>query len=393
MLNVMNYNFATPGPLRFGWGRRREVGQVAAALGRRALILCGSRTLAAGSALDDIEASLAAAGVEPVRLSTITHEPLVEDVDQATQLLRQRGAGSGDLLLAIGGGAALDLAKAAAAMATQTESSDVRDYLEGVGRELPIQHDPLPVLAMPTTGGTGSEATRNAVISSLDPPYKKSLRSERLFARAVIVDPELAISLPPQATAQAGMDAITQLIESYLSRRAQPVTDALCLAALPAAVEALPVAYADGTNRPAREALAQAALMSGMALANSGLGVAHAVAAALGVQGGVAHGLACAVMLPHALAINRPACEERLATIGRMLANEIIPDRAAAADAAIQHVTQLGARLSIPRRLGELGVTHGQLPALVAGSHGNSLNGNPRPLSDDELYNLLERIL
>jgi alcohol dehydrogenase class IV len=307
-------------------------------------------------------------------------------------LLLAKQAGPGDFLLAIGGGAAIDLAKAAAAMATQVESQDVRDYLEGVGHELSIGRDPLPILAMPTTGGTGSEATRNAVISSLDPPYKKSLRSERLLPRAVIVDPEFAVSLPPLATAHAGMDAITQLIESFVSRRAQPVTDALCLAALPEAIESLPVAYADGTNRAAREAMAHAALMSGMALANSGLGVAHAVAAALGVHAGVPHGLACAMMLPAALEVNRSVCEAKLAQIGELITGRTYSLRSAAADATIECVDRLIEILKIPRRLSELGVHREQLPALVRGSHGNSLNGNPRELSDDELYNLLEQM-
>lgn len=393
MSELLNYNLITPGPIRFGWGRRREAGQAGAALGRRAMIICGSRTLAASPMLGEVESSLAAAGVEPHRLITISHEPRVDDVGEAVRLLLSKQAGSGDFLLAIGGGAAIDLAKASAAMCTQEASQDIRDYLEGVGRELPLERDPLLIMALPTTGGTGSEATKNAVISSNHPPYKKSLRSERLLPRAVIVDPELAVSLPPAATSQAGMDAITQLIESFISRRAQPVTDALCLAALPGAIDALPVAFADGANRQAREALAHAALMSGVALANSGLGVAHAVAAALGIHAGVPHGLACAVMLPAALAVNRPVCEAKLAIIGQRITGRTYSDRSAAADATIEQIDRLSQTLKIPRGLSELGVRREQLPALVQGSHGNSLNGNPRGLSDDELYHLLEQML
>src|SRR5262249_57137848 len=140
----------------------------------------------------------------------------------------------------------------------------------------------LPVLAMPTTGGTGSEATKNAVISSFDPPFKKSLRSEQMVPRIVLVDPELAVSVPPQVTAWTGMDAITQLLESYISKRATTATQDIAWSGLGFAVPRIVEAFTSGTSRRAREALSQAALLSGLALANSGLGMAHGVAAARG---------------------------------------------------------------------------------------------------------------
>lgn len=393
MSDSLYYNFAAPGPIRFGWGRRREVGQAAAAIGRRAFLVCGSRTLAAAGIVDEFAAQLQRAGVAVPLVVDALGEPTVDDVDRATALIVQHNPARGDFFLALGGGAAIDLAKALAAMVMQRRSRRVADYLEGVGPELALSEDPLPLLALPTTGGTGSEATRNAVLSSLDPPYKKSLRSERLLPRAVVVDPELAVSLPAPATAHAGLDAITQLIESFVSRRAQPMTDALCLAALPMAVEALPVACADGANRHAREAMAHAALLSGMALANSGLGVAHGAAAALGVHAGLPHGLACAVMLPAALTINRPVCEAKLAELGQRVCRRGFASRSAAADAFVEQIDRLIDSLNIPRRLSSLGVRRDQLPALVQGSHGNSLNGNPRELSDDELFALLEGML
>src|SRR4029453_1065020 len=156
-------------------------------------------------------------------------EPLVDDVDRCAAFLRESRAGPGDLLLAVGGGAAIDLAKTAAALVTQDTTNSVLDYLEGVGKGLKIVNAPLPVLAMPTTAGTGSEATKNAVISSYDPPFKKSLRSELMVPRIVLVDPELSTSVSPEVTAHTGMDAITQLIESLISRRARPISISLCL--------------------------------------------------------------------------------------------------------------------------------------------------------------------
>ena len=155
--------------------------------------------------------------------------------------------GEGDFLLAVGGGAAIDLAKAIAAMATNHESPTVKDYLEGVGRGLTITRPPLPVLAMPSTAGTGAEATKNAVISSYDPPFKKSLRDDRLMPRIALVDPELTVTVPPQVTAASGMDAITQLIESYVSRKAQPIPRALAVQGLKMAVPAIVEAVENGS--------------------------------------------------------------------------------------------------------------------------------------------------
>ncbi|HEV3417775.1 MAG TPA: iron-containing alcohol dehydrogenase, partial [Pirellulales bacterium] len=301
----IHYDFLAPPKIVFGWGRRSEVGSLARRLGRRAFVVTGSRRLAADGVIDELLVAVRAAGVEPIRLADIHREPEIDDVDRAAATLMEMKAGDGDFVLAIGGGSAIDLAKAAAAMATNADGASVRDFLEGVGRGLKIERPPLPVLAMPTTGGTGSEATKNAVISSRDPPFKKSLRSEQMIPRVVLVDPELSVTVPPNVTAQTGMDAITQLIESTISRRAQPIPRALAVQGLQLALPAIVEAVENGRSRPAREAMAHAALLSGIALANSGLGVAHGVAAALGVVCNVPHGLACAVMLPIALRVNR----------------------------------------------------------------------------------------
>src|SRR5262245_20784455 len=212
---IMKYDFLAPGRIVFGWGRLVEVGSLAAGLGKRAFIVCGSRSLVRSGALAQLEGHLRKAGVEPRTLETLTREPRIEDVDRTVASLPAPAAG--DLIVGLGGGSALDLAKAVAAMATNRRSPTVRDYLEGVGSGLSLENDPLPVLAIPTTAGTGSEATKNAVISSDDPPFKKSLRSDRMVPRAVLVDPQLTASAPPPVTAHSGMDALTQLIESYLS--------------------------------------------------------------------------------------------------------------------------------------------------------------------------------
>lgn len=386
------YDFLSPPKIVLGWGRRQEVGQLIRPLGRRAFVVSGSRTLAASGALSEITAALHEAGVAAEQVASISHEPEISDVDRLVERLHELHAGPGDCLLAIGGGSAIDLAKAAAALATNRGSRTVRDYLEGVGRGLKITEPPLPVLAMPTTGGTGAEATKNAVISCYDPPFKKSLRSELMLPRVVLVDPELAVTLPASATAWSGMDAITQLVESYLSRFARPIPQALAIDGLRRALPALPEAVRNGSSREAREAMAHAALLSGMCLANSGLGLAHGVAAALGVHARVTHGLACAVMLPAALRINRPVREAELARLARDTLGGAWPSDAAAADAFLTIIDELADAVGVPKRLSELGVQRDQVADLVAASRGNSMNGNPRQLDDAELADLLTQM-
>jgi alcohol dehydrogenase class IV len=390
---MLHYDLSTPARIVFGWGRRAELGAIASTLGRRAFIVCGSRTLASNGALADLVASLNAASIDAVSLGEVTREPEVADVDQFTKRVCEHRPAEGDFVLAVGGGSALDLGKAIAAMATNRESPTVRDYLEGVGSGLKLKNAPLPVLAMPTTAGTGSEATKNSVISNQDPPFKKSLRSELMVPRAVIIDPELTVSVSPQTTAHTGMDAITQLIESFVSCRTQPIPRALALEGLQRAVPAIEEAVHDGGSRTAREAMAHAALLSGMALANSGLGMAHGVAAALGVLCQVPHGLACAVMLPATLRANREAAANDLATLGRAVLHRPFAYDSAAADGFIGRIEDICRNVGIPSRLSDVGVGRDHLPELVRGSRGNSMSGNPRQIDDEELLSILEQML
>ena len=383
----LEYELLTPAKVVFGWGRRRQVAELAAPLGRRALVIYGSRRLAEQGLLAELSRELKSKQLECAIVACATREPHVDDVDRVTAALRQHGASDGDFILALGGGSAIDLAKAAAAMATNAGS--IVDYLEGVGTGRRLDERPLPILAMPTTAGTGSEATKNAVISSHDPPFKKSLRSEHLLPRAVLIDPELTVSLPAAITIQTGMDAITQLIESYISRKARPIPQALAVQGLKFALPAIREVARDPGSRPAREAMAQAALLSGVALANSGLGMAHGVAAALGIQHGVTHGLVCAVMLPIALRANQETARESLAELGAEVLGAT-GSRESLANRFVTEIESLAAELEIPRSLGALGVTSASIPDLVRGSRGNSMDGNPRQFTDQELRDLLE---
>jgi alcohol dehydrogenase class IV len=388
MDTTISYDFLVPSRIVFGWGRRREVGVVGRMLGRRAFLICGLPPEIAEKALGEIATALRAEGVESVRLAMLTHEPEVDDVDRVTAQCRACGVAEGDFMLAIGGGAAIDLAKATAAMATADEGSTVKDYLENVGRGLKIVRPPLPVLAMPSTAGTGAEATKNAVISSYDPPFKKSLRDDRLMPRIALVDPELSVTVPPHVTAASGMDAITQLIESYVSRKSQPIPRTLALQGLRMAIPAIVEAVENGHSRSAREAMSHAAMLSGIALANSGLGMAHGVAAALGTLCRVPHGVACALMLPTAIRINMEVSESQFAELSDMLYG-----RGSTADRFLREVECLCDRVGVPRRLSEVGVAGEQIPSIVKSSRGASMSGNPRELSDAELTEILEGLL
>lgn len=390
---MLDYEFLAPPRIVFGWGKRRELGTLAQTLGRRAFAVLGSRTLHRHGVWAELAKNLQAAGVEPILTHILSHEPEVADVDHLAATLRKNHAKAGDFLLGIGGGAAIDLAKAAAALVTNTHGESVRDFLEGVGKGLQVTEPPLPMLAMPTTGGTGTEATKNAVISVNDPPVKKSIRSPLMVPRVVLIDAELAVSVPPATTAWTGMDAITQLIESYISRFAKPIPQALAIQGLQLALPMVREAVADGTSRRAREAMAHAALLSGMALANSGLGFAHGVAAALGVYAQVPHGQACAMMLPVALRVNRDVARTPLAELARAAALCASSDDREAADALIAAIDRLCIDLNVPAKLSQVGVRREQLGDLVAGSRGNSMNGNPRPLDDAELRAVLEGCL
>lgn len=389
----MKYDLLMPRQVVFGWGRRSEVGTRAAGLGQRVFLVSGSRTLRKSALWTEIQQSLDTAKLQTVDLGVISREPEVEDVDAFVARLRDLGGGQpGDIVLAIGGGAALDLGKAVAALATNRQSDTVKDYLEGVGRGLQITERPLPLVAMPTTSGTGSEATKNSVISSQSGGFKKSLRSDRMIAEVALLDPELTVSCPRDTTAWSGMDAITQLIESLITPKATEITRALCHEGLRCAVPWLQRAVVDPTCRPAREAMSHAAFLSGVTLANAGLGMAHGVAAALGVLCGIPHGLACATLLPVALRVNRGQCEPALAQLAPLFSRRSWDTPAAAADFTVDAVRELALSLRIPLRLRDLGVEKSQLPALVPASRGNSMNGNPRSLSDSELSDILEAL-
>lgn len=384
----MKYDFLSPGRIVFGWGRRSEIGALAAGISARVFLVSGSRTLERNGVIDKVVEQICQRGVNVHRFVVASHEPEVADVDSLVKEFMKLEPMATDCVVAIGGGSTIDLAKATAALVPNQHGNSVVDFLEGVGRGLQITESPLSMIAVPTTSGTGAEVTKNAVISSFDPPFKKSLRSDAMIPRIVVIDPELTVSLPQETTAFTGMDAITQLIESFISRRAAPIPQAIALAGIKLALPALPVVFHDGTSRTGREAMSQAALLSGLALANSGLGLAHGVAAALGIHCRIPHGLACAVMLPTALRMNEKVRENELIQLESLFEGHGSPT----SNAFVQRIEALCREVRIPSRLRDVGVAREQIPALVSGSKGNSMSGNPRDVADGELQEILERI-
>ncbi|MDO4575242.1 MAG: iron-containing alcohol dehydrogenase [Planctomycetia bacterium] len=393
-----SYDFIAPGKIVFGWQRRYEITEHVRRLGDRVHVICGSRTINEGGELAKLADLLKADNLPLVDIEMQTHEPTVEDVDRLTRKYLAAGVriSNGDMFIALGGGSAIDVTKAVCAMIPNfTEKhGSVRDFLEGVGCGAKIVNDPIPMIAVPTTAGTGAEATKNAVIASYDPPFKKSLRDDRLMPRMAIIDPELTLSNPPFITASSGMDTITQLIESFISRKSRPIPQSLAVQGLRLAFFALPKAYSESGNREAREKMAHAALLSGICLANAGLGMVHGISPALGTHGRVPHGEACAILLPRAMRVNAEVSWKRFVLLATVLfPNTYFANEEEAVETLFYEVSMLCNTLNIPRRLSEVGIRETQLPAIVADCRGNSMSANPKELTDEEIFHFLKDLL
>jgi alcohol dehydrogenase class IV len=383
---AIGFDFATAGRILFGAGKLAEIGAIGAQMGRRALLVVGARSADESGLRARIERALPVGAV-----ARCAREPHIDDVDAAVAAARDGGC---DWVLAVGGGSALDCGKAAAGLLTN--GGQLSDYLEGVGTGRAIERPAAPMVAVPTTAGTGSEVTRNAVLSG--PGYKKSVRSALLLPRVALVDPELARGAPPAVTAACGMDALTQVIEPYLSRGAGPLTDGLALEGIRAGARGLAAAYRDPGDLAAREQMALCSLFGGICLANAGLGAVHGFAAALGALFPIPHGVTCAVMLAPVIEGNLAAARgtpvedrvwERFARVAEALTGRRFADRSEAAAAGLAWLRELVAALEIPR-LGALGVGAGDVAAVVARSRGASMRFNPIDLDDRQLAAMVE---
>jgi alcohol dehydrogenase class IV len=384
----MRFEFATAGRILFGEGRLQELSTVLPGMGKRVLVVTG----AAQERSQPLRNALTSVGLEVFPFS-VSMEPTVVLVGQGTNYARQNGC---DLVISFGGGSAIDAGKAIAAMLTNP--GDLLDYLEVIGGGKAITAQPVAHIAIPTTAGTGTEVTRNAVIGSPEHGVKVSLRSPLLLPKIALVDPELTYSLPPQITARTGMDALTQVVEPFVSNKANPLTDTVCREGMKRAGRSLLRAYRDGTNREARRDMSLASLCGGLALANAKLGAVHGFAGVLGGMINGPHGAICGRLLPPVVEVNLRALRERAPdseTLARYdeVAQILTGDPRAGAGDGLRWIKDLERTLNMPP-LGSYGLKQEDFPTLIENAtRSSSMKGNPIKLTSDEMQEILEKAL
>jgi alcohol dehydrogenase class IV len=384
----MRFEFATAQRVLFGGGTSRQAGVLARKAGTRALVVTGRDTARAQFLLDSLRENGVSAAVFPV-----AGEPSIDTILQGGAVACREQC---DLVVSLGGGSALDAGKAIAAMLTNP--GDVLDYLEGIGGGKVLEEPSAPFIAIPTTAGTGSEVTRNAVLASPEHRQKISLRGPSMLPSVAIIDPELTWGVPPAITASTGLDALTQVIEPYVCVRSNPMTDAFCVEGMRRAARSLRIAFEDGRQAAAREDMAVASLFGGLALANAGLGAVHGFAGAIGGMIPAPHGAICAALLPHVMEANLSALRQReprqdalrrYEEIGRLLTGRA----GASADDGVAWVRQLVSEVRIAP-LGSYGLAQEDMAEVIEkASKANSMKANPIVLTTEEQREILRRAI
>jgi alcohol dehydrogenase class IV len=384
----MRFDFASPQRILFGAGSVREVPGLARRFGSRAFLVTGEFDLPGTSLAESLEKG----GFEVVTF-VVPGEPTIPLVIGAAELARQAGC---DFVIGLGGGSVIDTGKAVSALLTNR--GELLEYLEVIGQGRPLAEAAAPYIAVPTTAGTGSEVTRNAVIASPEHRVKASLRSPLMIPRIAVVDPDLTLSVPPDVTASTGMDALTQVIEPFVCRRTNPITDAVCREGIRRAARSLRRACADGRDNEARGDMALASLFGGIALANAGLGAVHGFAAPIGGMFPAPHGAVCARLLPFVFEVNVRALARRGTDPDALrrfdeAAALLTGDPSAAAHDGIRWLYRLLEDLG-GASLGRFGLTTADVPTVVAQARkASSMKANPIDLTDDELTEILSRAL
>ena len=378
----------------FGDGVIGQLPQLAAEFGSRALIVTGAKSFVQSPQWPALLGGLKAIGIS-FEHAVVDNEPSPALADSLAAQFRHANI---DVVIAIGGGSVLDAAKAVAGLLRIQNS--VMDYLEGVGPELPYQGPEVPLIAVPTTAGTGSEATKNAVLSQHGADgFKKSFRHEKLVPKYAVVDPELLASCPRELLAANGMDAFTQLLESYVSTRANPITDALALSGIRAVRDSLvPWYMGEGDMAQHRANMAYGAMLSGITLAQVGLGSVHGLAAPLGAFFPMPHGVVCGTLVAECTQANirllqaRPPDSDalwRYAHVGKVLADDMKLSQQDGLDTLVQVLQKWTQRLKLPR-LSSFGMEVADIPRVVANCRGSSMKTNPIVLTDAEVAEILK---
>ncbi len=384
----MRFEFATATRIIFGQGAIKELAPSAKLFGKRALIVVGR----SGQRVASLNAQLREAGIV-VSEFHVSGEPTVAVIEAG---LEQAKAEQCDLVISIGGGSVIDSGKAIAGLITNP--GRIYDYLELVGLGNPLTNPSAPFIAIPTTAGTGSEVTRNAVLTVVDQRVKVSLRSPLILPRLAIVDPELTYGLPPEITAAAGLDALTQLIEPFLSNASNPLTDAICREGMRRVSRSLQRAFQHGNDPHAREDMTLASLFGGIALANAKLGAVHGFAGPIGGMFPVPHGAICARLLPVVLEANLKALRDRTAQGSGLerfteMSRLLTADQDSRAEDGIRWLHGLCASLKVPR-LATYGITESDFPEIIVqAKKASSMRGNPIELIDSELLQIMELAL
>jgi len=368
------HSFKTAGEIVTGVGAVAAVGERAAAFGGAAMLVTGRTAMRKSGATDKVAALLEKAGVEAVLFEQVEHDPDVTTIDAGRALCNQRRC---DAVIGLGGGSAMDAAKAIAGLAR--ESAPAAEFQQG--RSVTVAC--LPLIAVPTTSGTGAEVTKNAVITDRARRVKQSIRADTMMPDVAIVDPELTLSCPPGVTAASGMDALVQAIEAFTSIHATPITDALAFDAACRLMRWLPVAWRDGTNLEGREQCACGSVMAGIAFANSRLGVVHGIAHPLGVRYGLEHGVVCGLLMPHAMRLNRGHVGDKYDRLSHAAARDII-----------EMVDGLVERFGLRAALEAVTIPRADFPAIVAESMpSGSLKANAKRVTEDDVVAILEALV
>ena len=367
-------SFRTAGEIVTGVGSVSCVGDRAAHFGSRALVVTGRSAMRAAGVLDELVGYLDGCDVEEATFDEVGHDPDVATVDHGRAFCRDVGC---DVVIGLGGGSAMDAAKAIAGLANHDEPASA--FHDGH----PITATTLPLIAIPTTSGTGAEVTRNAVISDRERCIKKSIRADSMMPAVAIVDPRLTVTCPQGVTAASGMDALVQAIEAFTSRHATALTDSLAFDAARRLMAWLPVAWEDGQNLEAREQCACGSLMAGMALANARLGAVHGIAHPLGARYGLEHGVVCALLMPHVMRLNRDHVGDKYDRLSR----------AAGAD-VVELVEGLVERFGLRAALDAATLPRDEFPAIAEESMpSGSLKANPREVAEDDVVRVLEALV
>jgi alcohol dehydrogenase class IV len=379
----LNFEFATATQIIFGCGTLKKVPGILKSKGRRILLVTGSDSRRAA-----VFTELLPAPLFSVSHFRVEREPTTHMITEGVEFARTNGC---EAVVGFGGGSVIDSAKAIAALIPN--SGDLIEYLEVIGKGRVLENPPVPFIAIPTTAGTGAEVTKNAVIHSPEHQVKVSLRSPLMFPAMAVVDPELTVSMPPHITATTGMDALTHLLETFVSNQPNPFIDMICREGMQSISRSLRTAFEDGSNLKAREDMAFASMLGGMALANVKLGAVHGFAGPMGGMLPVPHGAVCAALLPAVMKVNFQAVAEnhlvhsfeRFHEVGQLLTGN--PD--AGAEEGIVWVQNMVSQLGIPK-LGSFGLSAEYYSLLVEKAKvASSMKGNPVVLDDRQLLEIL----